>query len=130
MKINFEVTAEIAATPEQIYEAWLDSVKHSAMTGGMAEVSDQPGQSFTAWDGYITGKNLELEPGKRILQAWRTSEFDEADPDSLLEILMMGSQKGCSLILRHSNLPDHGMQYKQGWVDNYFEPMADYFGAE
>ena len=127
MKIKFEVSAEITASPEQIYEAWLDSRQHSAMTGGMADVSDQAGDSFSAWDGYISGKNLELEPGKRILQAWRTSEFEENDPDSMLEILLAATKNGCHLILRHSNLPDHGMQYKQGWVDNYFDPMREYF---
>ncbi len=86
MTISFEVSATLSATPETLYSAWLDSAKHSAMTGAAAEVSDKVGGTFTAWDGYISGKNIELEPGKRIVQAWRTVEFSDDEPDSQLEI--------------------------------------------
>jgi len=127
MKINFEISAEINAFPQQIYDAWLDSDQHSAMTGGEADVSNTAGDSFTAWDGYIEGKNIELQPGLRIVQNWRTSEFDDSDDDSLLEVLLEAQNIGTLITIRHSNLPGHGMQYKQGWVDNYFSPMKEYF---
>jgi len=127
MKIEFEISDNIPAFPEAIYRAWLDSEEHARMTGGSAKVSDNPGDTFEAWDGYIQGKNLELEPPKRILQAWRTSEFDESDEDSRLEILLEAKGSGTQITLRHSNLPEHGMQYKQGWFDSYFNPMKEYF---
>jgi activator of HSP90 ATPase len=127
MKINFEVSAVINASPNQIYDAWLDSGQHSAMTGGKAVVSNTPGESFVAWDGYIEGRNIKLEPGVRILQHWRTSEFDDSDKDSILEVLLEASNDGTLVTIRHLNLPEHGMQYKQGWVDNYFDPMKEYF---
>lgn len=125
--MEFEVSGIIGAVPNIVYEAWLDSEKHSGMTGGKAEVSDIAGAPFQAWDGYIEGINLELVPGKRILQHWRTSEFEESDEDSLLEILFEPEENRTRVTIKHSNLPVHGMQYKQGWVDNYFEPMNDYF---
>ncbi len=99
------------------------------MTGGEATVSDEVGGTFEAWDGYIEGKNLELEPSKRILQSWRTAEFSNADEDSLLEILFAAEGTGTRLTIRHSNLPEQGMQYKQGWVDSYIIPMLEYFEA-
>jgi len=102
MKINFEVSAEIAASPQQIYEAWLDSDKHSAMTGGQAIVSDIVGDSFTAWDGYIEGKNLELEAGAKIIQQWRTSEFDNSDDDSHLEVVFKVQGESTLVTIRHS----------------------------
>lgn len=37
------------------------------------------GEAFEAWDGDIQGKNIELDPPKRILQLWRTSEFEDDD---------------------------------------------------
>ena len=127
MKVNFEVSEEIRATTQKIYEAWLDSDQHSAMTGGEAIVSDLVGESFTAWDGYIEGKNIELEPVSRIVQHWRTSEFEDSDEDSRLEIDFRPSGGNTLITIRHSNLPEHGMQYKMGWVENYFEPMKAYF---
>ena len=126
--IDFEISAVIPATPDMIYDAWLNSEEHSQMTGGLAKVSAHIGDTFKAWDGYIQGKNLELETSKRILQSWRTSEFKETEKDSLLEILFDAEEGGTRVTIRHSELPDHGMQYEQGWIDAYFIPMKDYFG--
>jgi len=97
------------------------------MTGSPAEVGPEVGDSFTAWDGYIHGRHLELEPGKRILQAWRTTEFQPSDEDSRLEVLFEPNAGGTRVAIRHSNLPADGLQYLQGWVDFYLEPMKAYF---
>ncbi len=127
MIISFEVSATLPASPETLYSAWLDSAKHSAMTGAAAKVSDKVGEIFTAWDGYISGKNIELKPGKRIVQAWRTVEFSDDEADSQLEIIFEKHADGTQVIIRHTNLPPHGTQYEQGWIDNYFDPMKSYF---
>jgi uncharacterized protein YndB with AHSA1/START domain len=72
---NFEVSSELPADPTTIYSAWMSSEGHSAMTGAAASVDPAIGGAFTAWDGYIEGRTLSLEPGLRIVQSWRTSEF-------------------------------------------------------
>ncbi|HEY4759357.1 MAG TPA: SRPBCC domain-containing protein [Thermoguttaceae bacterium] len=128
MPLEFEVSAVIPASPIKVYKAWLDSKSHSQMTGGKAKVSAKVGESFQAWDGYITGKNLILEPGKRIVQSWRTSEFKDSEEDSQIELSLEPVKEGTKLTLRHTNLPANGEQYEQGWVDNYFDPMKAYFG--
>jgi uncharacterized protein YndB with AHSA1/START domain len=127
--VEFEVSEVFQATSEQLYQAWLDSDNHSAMTGGSAKISPEIGAAFTAWDGYIQGRNLELTPPSRIVQAWRTSKFAESDPDSLLEIRFEPEEGGTRLTLRHSQLPAHGTIYEQGWIDNYFQPMQQFFQA-
>ena len=114
MALEFAVSAVIPAPRETIYNAWLDSAGHSAMTGGRANVSAEPGATFDAWDGYIQGRNLELEPGRRILQSWRTVEFQESEPDSQIEIIFEDAAGGAKVTLRHTNLPPHGGQYEQG----------------
>ena len=129
MTIQFTVSALIPATPYAIYHAWLDSKQHSAMTGGGANTSAKIGGKFTAWDGYISGTNLELTPGARIVQTWRTTEFEESDPDSWLEITLVIEGEGTRLTLKHIELPAHGMQYREGWIENYFKPMLGYFKA-
>ena len=127
MTIEFRISDLIPAPPEKIYHSWLDSESHSLMTGGKAEVSDKIGGEFSAWDGYISGKNLELNPPLRIMQTWRTSEFEETDPDSILEITFILEGKETRVTIRHTELPEHGMQYQQGWIDAYFTPMKKYF---
>ena len=126
--MEFTLSTTLPATPDEIYRAWLDSAAHAAMTGGGAEVSDKTGEAFEAWDGYISGGNLELEPGARILQAWRTVEFADDEGDFVVEIRLEAVEGGTRLTLHHSQLPAHGAQYEQGWIDNYFEPMKAYFG--
>jgi len=127
MTIAFEVSELISASPEAIYQAWVSSAGHTAMTGSPAEASDIVGATFSAWDGYIFGHNLELEPGVRIVQAWRTSEFAENEADSRLEVVLTAHEDGTLVTIRHSNLPVDGEQYRQGWLDYYFAPMQEYF---
>lgn len=127
MALEFEVSHQFPATAEAIYHAWLDSDEHTAMTGGSAAVSNVVGGAFEAWDGYITGKNLELEPSKRIVQSWRTTEFTDDEEDSRLEIVLEAQAGGTLVTIKHTNLPGHGLQYEQGWIDSYFVPMMGYF---
>jgi activator of HSP90 ATPase len=125
--MQFTVKATFNTTAEKIYNAWLSSEGHSDMTGGEAEITNKAGDEFSAWDEYITGKNLELTPCVRILQSWRTTEFQEDEADSLLEILLTEGDGKTVITLNHSNLPAHGEQYKKGWEDHYFQPMKAYF---
>jgi uncharacterized protein YndB with AHSA1/START domain len=127
MAHEFEISAFIPATPEAVYEAWLDSESHTQMTGGEATVSSEVGEEFQAWDGYITGRNLELDYGKHIVQSWKTLEFEEGEPASFIDIVFTPKGDGTQLRLIHMNLPDHGDEYEQGWLDNYFAPMQAYF---
>jgi activator of HSP90 ATPase len=131
MTYSFQLAAEIPASPEAIYDAWLDSSGHSAMTGGQASASNLVEAGFTAWDGYIRGRNLELVRGRRIVQSWRTSEFSDADPDSVLTLILTPTKAGAHLTLEHSNVPDGHKSYENGgWEDNYFAPMKRYFAAK
>ncbi len=125
--MEFTLKTRIPAKPSEVYSSWLNSETHSRMTGGEAEISAEIGASFTAWDGYIEGVNIELEPDKRIVQSWRTSEFEDNEEDSLVEILFEELNNNTELTLIHSNLSESGEHYKKGWEEHYFEPMIDYF---
>jgi activator of HSP90 ATPase len=125
---HFTLKTTLPASPKQIFEAWMTSAGHTAMTGSPAEI--QPGDSaaFTAWDGYIWGTILEAVPDDHIFMAWRTSEFPEDSPDSKLEIHLKPIEGGTELTLVHSDIPDgQGQSYEQGWQDAYFTPMHAFF---
>ena len=127
MAIEFVVTTLIPASPEEVYNAWLSSEGHSSMTGSLASISAKIGDEYSAWDGYIHGKNLTLDYGNRIVQTWRTSEFSDDEADSRIEVTLEPVGHQTKLTLHHTGLPPHGTQYEQGWVDSYFEPMKEYF---
>lgn len=127
--MEFEISDIISATPVQIYNAWLDSVGHTDITGGAATASTELGGAFDAWDGYIHGSNLALDPGKRIVQSWRTTQFEASEEDSQIEVVLEEVDGGTKLTLRHTNLPPHGTRCEQGWKDHYFNPMKEYFSS-
>jgi uncharacterized protein YndB with AHSA1/START domain len=128
MAYDFKLITIIKAPPQAIYDAWLDSRAHSAMTGGKATQSAKVGERVTAWDGYITGKTMKLVPGKTIVQTWRTTQFTEAHPDSIITVDLAPVTGGTQLALTHSDVPDGQTSYeKDGWQNHYFEPMRRYF---
>ncbi len=130
MPYTYTLTSTIPASPQEIYDAWLDSIGHSEMTGGAAEMSDEIGAEISAWDGYISGRNLELVPGERIVQSWRTTKFSDEHEDSIITVTLEELDDGTLLTLVHSNVPDDHRSYEEGgWHSRYFEPMQAYFAA-
>ena len=131
MSDSLRLTTLLAATPDQVYRAWLSSAEHSAFTGSAAEVQARVGGTFSAWDGYIVGRVLELETSRRIVMDWRTTEFPSGAPDSRVEILLAPEMGGIRLTLVQTEIPrGDGQKYDEGWKENYFEPMAGYFRAK
>ena len=125
---RFTVTTELPASPMAVYETWIDSDQHSEMTQSPATASGEIAGIFTAHDGYINGINLELDAGERILQTWRTSQFEDDDPDSSIEVTFKASSTGTLVTLSHWNIPEGQAEgYQSGWEDFYFTPMQEYF---
>ena len=131
MTASFRLSIDLAVKPERLFDAWLDGREHAAFTGGgEATASSVVGGSFTAWDGYIEGKNLYLDRPSRIVQSWRSTDFSADDADSRLELQLSAIPGGTRLVLAHDLVPDdQAAEYVDGWKRFYFEPMASYFGA-
>lgn len=105
----------------------MDSKKHSEFTGGVAKISRKVGGKFLVYDGYATGKNLELIPDTKIVQSWRASDWDEAHVSQVVFVIE-SSKTGCTLTFTHANVPEeHFSSIKKGWIDFYWIPMAKMF---
>lgn len=118
----------VPATRERLYDAWLSSQGHSAFTGDEARIEPVVGGQHSAFGGYATGRNLELEPYRRIVQSWRSAEFPKDAPDSRLEVTFEETLGGTLVTILHSELPPgQADQCRQGWVDYYLEAMKKYF---
>ena len=134
---NFEVTTITQkviipkATPKQVYDAYVDSKKHSEFTDSKATGKPVVGGKFTAWDGYISGKFLELEDGKRVVQEWTSTDFPEDYPPSKLELTFCEVPKGTEILMVHSNVPkDQEDDTTDGWTEFYWEPLKKYFSKK
>jgi activator of HSP90 ATPase len=121
-------TEYIPAKPLHVYEALTDPLIHSAFTKAQATGEPVVGGRFTAWNGYISGKHVELQPGRRIVQEWRTTMFPQEHPPSRLEITLEGKGEGTTLTMVQTGVPiDQVERYTKGWVRNYWDPLRAYF---
>jgi len=121
-------TVVVSASPEEVYEAFMNAGKHSAFTGSKATCNPEVGGKFTAWDGYIFGKNLELDKGKRIVQEWKTTEWPRGYASSRLELTFRKAEGGTQIVMAHSDVPaSQAKDVEQGWIDFYWTPLKEYF---
>jgi activator of HSP90 ATPase len=125
---SFVLMETFSCKPQKLYQAWLSSFLHSEMIGSESVIDPVVGGSFKIWDNYISGKTIELIPDKKIVQLWRTTEFSDDDKDSLLELDIEEVNGMTKLTLSHSDIPDgQARDYKQGWIEYYFDQMKEYF---
>jgi activator of HSP90 ATPase len=118
-------------TPLAVYETLVDPKKHGAMTGSEATGQPKVGASFTAWDGYIFGKFLELAKGKRIVWEWTTTEWPAGYPPSTVDLALTPVKGGTKLTMIHSKVPSSQAEaYRQGWIDSYWTPLRKYLQAK
>ncbi|MBI3509868.1 MAG: SRPBCC domain-containing protein [Bacteroidetes bacterium] len=122
-KVKFSVS------PKEVYEALMNSKKHSAFTGTKCTIGKKEGSVYSAYDGYIVGKNLKLVPGKKIVQTWRAVDGKWPD-DHYSEITfdLKSSGKGTELTFSQKKIPiGQVAEFTQGWKEHYWERMHDYF---
>lgn len=121
-------TIHFEASPEEVYELIMDPGKHGDITGSEVTMSNEVKGKFAVFDGYCHGHNIELDPGRKIVQAWH---FDEEDWDdnhySTCTFLFTHSGTGCSMSFTQTDVPDASYEsLKQGWKDYYWDPMKAY----
>lgn len=111
------------ASPHEVYEALMDSGKHSEFTGDKAVISRDVGGRFTAYGGYIEGENIELEADKKIVQKWRGSDWPEGHYSKVI-FLLEKVKEGTKLTFTQKGVP--AGQHKaisDGWHEHYWEKM-------
>lgn len=112
-KVTFKNT-----TPDELYDLYMDSDKHSIVTGATATLNKKAGEAYMTYDNYVTGKNLQLITGKLIVQTWRASDWGPGDVDSTFILLFEKNGKDTIVYMTHANLPERqASDLKQGWID-------------
>ena len=121
---DYKAYYTINASPEEVYLALTTPTTIYLWSGEEAEMSTEPGSEFSLWEGAITGKNLEFEPNKKIVQRWY---FGEEAP-SIVTIKLHEDKQRTSLELRHSNIPtDDYEDIVEGWNVEYFGNLKEFF---
>ena len=121
-------TVVIPASPKEVYETYVNPEKHGEFTDSKATGKPKVGGKYSAWDGYIFGKYLVLEEGKRIVQEWTTTDWVEGYGPSKLELTFCAVPGGTEIAMVHSNVPkEQADEVAEGWVEFYWNPLKEYF---
>jgi activator of HSP90 ATPase len=74
----------------------------------------------------IVGRNVELVPGKRIVQAWRAGNW-KPGVYSMVKFELEGTGNETRLAFEHTGFPEDNREHLDaGWVSNYWEPLKKY----
>lgn len=115
----------IPAPPEDVYLALTNPMTIHLWTGEPAEMSTEPDSEFSLWDGSITGKNIEFETNKKIVQQWY---FGEQEEKSIVTIKLHVHAQGTSIEIKQTNIPDQDYEeIVDGWNDIYMASLREFY---
>ena len=119
--------AIIPATPDEVYEAFTNSKIYSEFTGDQFKGVTKIGEKFTVYD--ISGKFLELEKGKRIVEEWVNSRWPKGFAPSKVELTFKEMSKGTEITLVQSNIPMEVEEdyLLEGWTEYFWNRLKKYF---
>jgi uncharacterized protein YndB with AHSA1/START domain len=115
------------ASPATIYDILADSKKHQAVTGRKATISRKIGGTFSVSGNDVSGINVDLVPGRRIVQAWRHRKFPEGIFSMAAVTLTPTTNGGTELVLTHRGVPkDLIPETELGWREQYWSRIKAY----
>ena len=122
---TIQQSATFGAPPTDVYEMLMDSKRHAALSGEPASISREVGGSFTAWGTHISGFNLALRPGQKIVQAWRALDW-WPDHYSIAIFEFTADNGGTKLDFTQIGVPAHRYEgHCRGWTQTYWTPMKE-----
>jgi activator of HSP90 ATPase len=122
--IHQEVT--INAAPAKVYAALTEAARFAEATAAPASMEASAGGAFSLFNGMIEGRNIELESGRRIVQAWRAKNWP-AGRYSLVTFGLEPDGNGTKLVFDQCGFPDADRAHLDGgWHKMYWEPLRRY----
>ena len=113
------------ASPREVYDLLMVSRKHTSLSGEKAVISRKIGGAFSAWRGHLTGFNLALKPGQKIVQAWRATGW-WPDHYSIAMFTFQRVAAGTKLTFTQVGIPPHRYSgHYRGWIETYWTPMQE-----
>jgi uncharacterized protein YndB with AHSA1/START domain len=121
---NIHQEVQFAAAPQRIYAALTDSAQFAALTEAPAEIGHGEGAAFSCFGGMITGRNVEMIPGQRLVQAWRAGTW-EPGIYSIVRFELAADGAGTRLVFDQAGFPtDMAEHLEGGWKKMYWDKLA------
>jgi len=125
---NIKKHYHIKATAEDIFTALTNPLTIEIWSGASAVMEPVAGAEFSLWDGDITGINIEIETGKKIVQEWYFEDEEGLSPEdkSIVTIKLHNEGNSTDVELLHINIPDEAFDnIVDGWDRYYFKPLKE-----
>ena len=104
----------IDASADRIYDALTSEQHFTGFTGGApSEIDATAGGAFTCFGGMITGRNIELVPGRRVVQAWRVKNWPDGTY-SIVRFELAATGTSTQLVFDQSGHPALAQQELEG----------------
>jgi activator of HSP90 ATPase len=119
----------IKAAHHRVYAALTDEAQFRKVSGGMdTKISRQAGGKFSLFGGVITGRHIELVPGERIVQAWRSEWAPGAY--SIVRFVLKEHGSDTKIVFDHTGFPQGNAEHlASGWKEHYWDGLAQYFAS-
>lgn len=102
----------------------------SALGSQPTAISRDEGGSFTIFGGHILGRQIELVPDERIVQAWRVADW-KPGIYSIARFELAEHSSGTRVIFDHTGFPAGlGQHLADGWKSHYWDPLKQYLDGE
>ena len=125
--ITIHQEIDFNTSPQLLYEALLDANQFTAFSGRPAEINREVGGAFSLFGGHIVGRNVELLPNHRIVQAWRVVTWPEG-VYSITKFELKPNGSGTRLVFDHIGFPEGLHDHlAEGWESNYWMLLKKYF---
>ena len=125
--ITIHQEIDFNASPQQLYEALVDSKQFTQFSGRAAEINREVGGAFSLFKGHIIGRNVELVPNERIVQAWRVVTWPEG-AYSIVRFELKPQGSGTHLVFDHIGFPEGLHDHlAEGWEENYWSLLKKHF---
>jgi activator of HSP90 ATPase len=127
------------ANRKRVYEALTDAKQFDKITQLSPEmkagksfgtaptaIGREVGGAFSIFGGHIVGRQIELLPNERIVQAWRVVDWDPG-VYSIANFELVEHGAGTKLVFDHTGLPKgQGEHLAEGWKSHYWDSLEKF----
>ncbi|MGA8222774.1 MAG: SRPBCC domain-containing protein [Candidatus Acidiferrales bacterium] len=89
-------------------------------------VSREAGGAIVLFGGYIYGRQIELVPNERIVEAWRVASWAPGIY-SIARFELVEDGSGTKIVFDHTGFPKGTAEHlASGWNEHYWEPLTKF----
>ncbi|KDP24654.1 hypothetical protein JCGZ_25570 [Jatropha curcas] len=133
---TISMSEKFSCRARDMYEILMDENRWKGFTQSNAKISKEVGGEFSIFDGSVTGRNVELQDGKLIVQNWRFGSWPDGVV-STVRLTLEEPEPGLTVVkLIHTDIPEEDRygnatvveNTERGWRDLIFHKIRAVFG--